>query len=567
MFRRGTFIGKKYNSMLVYSLIGWFGYSLNLMLDSLISGLLFGEEMLAAVAIINPLIGIISFFSYAICPGFSVLFAQAVGQFDRKHASDIAGQSLVITTATSFVVALALFAIKEPFLVFFECTGDIYASASSYYNWTIAIALSVPLFANISCFVTSDGDGKIMACATISQVVINVILSIVLSKPFGVGGLAMATAIATFICVLVYYSHLFKKSNTIRFSFHFRWADIKQSIILSLNYCSRSLFVTLLDFILNKAVLVFCGLAFIPAYSIVNFVFAIFELYGAVADSAQGMLSSFLGERNNHAIRLLVRHVLKALCLVGVGLFLLFFFLAPLVPKIYGIVSPDVVSACIRTSRILSLCSIVYGVMYVANMNYTAIEHPYLSILSAFLCELFGPLLSILLGKRFGFDGIAWGITIGEYIGLGLFLLILRMRFGKKGFPLYLPESEEEILSFDSTVTDDTIVSLRNQVLHEMDKRQFTNAKAGLLVEELLTRIRDRNPGKAVLTELTLFFSDNRMRLIVRDNGVIFDYINEDNQADSLNAYVLSSILSKIQSKNYIVTTSFNRNGFIFTKD
>ena len=97
----------------------------------------------------------------------------------------------------------------------------------------------------------------------------------------------------------------------------------------------------------------------------------------------------------------------------------------------------------------------------------------------------------------------------------------------------------------------------------EFDKHGYEVEHLELLIEELYTRIYEKNPGKTVCSECALLFGENHVRIIVRDNGVIFNFIDENNSIESMNAYVLNSLLEKTKEKEYLITTSFNRNGFL----
>ncbi|MBQ0041496.1 MAG: hypothetical protein KBS56_05650 [Clostridiales bacterium] len=64
-----------------------------------------------------------------------------------------------------------------------------------------------------------------------------------------------------------------------------------------------------------------------------------------------------------------------------------------------------------------------------------------------------------------------------------------------------------------------------------------------------------------------MLFGPNHVRIIVRDNGVIFNFVDENNAVESMNAYVLNSLLERTKDKEYLITTSLNRNGFVFDKE
>lgn len=76
----------------------------------------------------------------------------------------------------------------------------------------------------------------------------------------------------------------------------------------------------------------------------------------------------------------------------------------------------------------------------------------------------------------------------------------------------------------------------------------------------------EKNHGKRVLSECTMLFGADQVRVIIRDNGVLFNFIDKNNPVESLNAHVLNSILEHTEEKNYVLTAAFNRNGFVFEK-
>ena len=122
--------------------------------------------------------------------------------------------------------------------------------------------------------------------------------------------------------------------------------------------------------------------------------------------------------------------------------------------------------------------------------------------------------------------------------------------------------------------TTNASLTMRIQTMNEeLEKIQIENKTLNyeienleILIEELYTRIYEKNPGKKVCSECALLFGPDHVRIIVRDNGVIFNFVDENNSVESLNAHVLNSLLERTEDKQYLITTSFNRNGFVFEK-
>ena len=90
---------------------------------------------------------------------------------------------------------------------------------------------------------------------------------------------------------------------------------------------------------------------------------------------------------------------------------------------------------------------------------------------------------------------------------------------------------------------------------------------ASLATEELLTVIHDINPNQKVRAELTLDFpEEDTVRLIIRDDGEIFDFSTAASDVNSLSAFVLVR-LTRGCERNGMATTGSNRSVLIFKND
>ena len=68
MLKQGTFINKRFNTLLLGCFWGNLAYTINLMTDSIISGNVLGEVSLQAVSIVYPLFSVVYVFAYLIAP-------------------------------------------------------------------------------------------------------------------------------------------------------------------------------------------------------------------------------------------------------------------------------------------------------------------------------------------------------------------------------------------------------------------------------------------------------------------------------------------------------------------
>lgn len=567
MLKRGSFIKNKYRKLMACNLLTWGSYGLNVMIDALVGGNQLGETALTAVSIVSPILSVILFCSDLFEQGFSYMFGKRIGEFDDEGATNVASLDILSEVAISAIMIIILVVLKNPFLVFFECTGELYQQASIYYNWMLVLVAICPVSIALSRLIVTDGDGLFSMAGSVAQIVLNILLSVTLCRKFGIAGLGMATCVSTLASILFYCCHFFLKTNSIHFKLYWSWKDLKEAFVLSFSCSLDFIFIAVVDAAINKVILVTSGMSMVPAYSAINLALNMFFIFGAPFDSCIGFFTTYLGEKNNYGINNTMRMGAKGIIHIGIIMTLICFFGAPFIPKIYGMTTPDVATASIQAMRIMSISAIPFGFAFVWSMLYPALNKPMFGLFVAALYDLFCPLLlSVPLAFFYGFNGVAVGMSLSSFLVVILFVLFVRKKYGKEGFPLYLEDYNEEVVAFDIRVNENEIVLLRDKVVAELTQHGYYIDNIGLLIEELYTRIMEKNKNKKILSECTLLFGEDQVRIIIRDNGIIFNFVDENNAVESLNSHVLDCLLEHTEEKNYILTTSFNRNGFNFKK-
>ena len=568
MLKQGTFINKKYNKLMLGSIWGGLAYGINLMTDSIISGNTLGEVSLQAVSIVFPLFSVIYFFTYLISPGAGVIFGKLIGEFNKAESSRVAGTTLVVAIISGVFLATGLWFLKMPFLRYYDCTGKLLQEASQYYNWLILYAVLSCVAGSLHYLTVTDGEAALVSAANTSDITANVVLSIVLSTRYGIAGLGMATCIGQVFSVIFYSLHFLRKTNNVEFHLCLDFKYVKRAIYLGFSYYMYYIFLAVVDIVLNKIIIMTSGVELLPAYAVVNLVFGVCEIYETLTNSSLGLVTCFVGERNSHDLNLLLRKVWQTMLIMAIGLWAFFFFGAPLIPQIFGLETASTINAAIVTSRIMSFTTVGFGVSFVIGGILYAIEKLFLSCFNSFLNDAAMPLLcSLVLGSIWGFTGISIGMALSPYLAVATYSVVMLSFKGRKGFPFYFKTNEnEEGVSYDFYVTKESVPEIRDWVYHQVLEHDFHIENLEILVEEFYTRVLEKNPVQRVLSECTLLFTEKQVRIIVRDNGVIFNFVDENNAVESMNAYVLNSLLERTKDKEYLITTSFNRNGFVFEK-
>ena len=162
---------------------------------------------------------------------------------------------------------------------------------------------------------------------------------------------------------------------------------------------------------------------------------------------------------------------------------------------------------------------------------------------------------------------MVWGFVLNYYlidIGFGLFV---RKRFGKDKFPFILPDASGNIYEYEFAVTDEEIAEVQKRAADVLRTEKIpddVSEKVQLMIEESFQLIKSKNEGRKVLASCTLFADGNKLTLVMKDDGVVFDITDPDNKIKSLRDYVVSCLMTGDFISSNITSVSFNKNVFVW---
>ncbi len=259
-----------------------------------------------------------------------------------------------------------------------------------------------------------------------------------------------------------------------------------------------------------------------------------------------------------------VRTVMGAAMKVAViegALFMAFFGLFPeLVAGMVGIREPELVRQAAVAIRCMCGGFVALAFAGLFNSYYMFVERPALAGAVTFLCYLVMPVACIAARSIFGITGVWLGMGAGPFAGLLMTSAIVMSTAGLRAFPLLLPGGRDEKTHvFNLRLTDAEIVETSRRI----GAMPGVPMRAALMAEEVFMAVKDRNRGRTVLGEATLDLNDG-VRLVLRDDGEIFDITDADQQISSLRTFLVASIMERQSGRLNLVTTGFNRNVFQF---
>ena len=562
------FSTEKFKSFLLAGTFTAFIGYVNRLSDSVIIGHVIGEDALAGLNMVTPVLSVVTFFAFVIALGTSTNYSIWLGRIDRRRARGFFMQGLWLALLVGGALALAMFFGGD--LYFSSLNGSEYVEmyARQYLDWAWPIGLTECLMMLLAVFCCADGDIRLCSIVYGCVFAVNVIASCsAVRLGMGASGCALGTVIAETLGILALCGHFFRKVNTFRPVRHFSFVDSYYVFRASFGDAAAFLCDAVLFFVLNRLVIAKFDSDMLPVAGVAIVVWSFLEIFNGVGVAVQPLVTTYWGERNTRAIRKVMQAAIIAAA--AEGLLLAALFLVGRGSVVIGLLGvegldyPELLDSVRNCVLLLSGGFLPLALAGLFNSYFLFIERPWISLYTTVLSYLVMPVTCVFVGAQFGLNGVWAGLGIGPLLGVLTMAAAMLLKRGRHGFPMLLPRRREaKIRMFDLVLTEPEIVRVSKAVAEALP--ESVAQRAALMVEEVFMIVRERNPNrKKLLGEVTLDFNDGIL-MTLRDDGVIFDITDADAKVSSLRSYLVASVMERHRDRINLVTAGFNRNVFRF---
>ena len=535
--------------------------------DSVIIGHVIGEDALAGLNMVTPILSALTFVSYLIAMGTATNYSIWMGRINRVRARQFFMQGLWMTLAVG--IALGLFMLLGKDFYFATLNGSEYVEmyARQYLDWAWPIGLTEGLLLLLAVFCCADGDIRFCSIVYGGVFVLNIAFSYgAVRLGMGASGCALGTVVSEALGILCLCGHFFRDVNTFVPVRHFSLKDFCAIVRASFGDAAAFLCDAVLFFVLCKLVIVRFDSDMLPVASVAIVVWSFLEIFNGIGVAVQPLVTVYWGERNTRAIRKVMQSAMVSAAVEGLFLALLFFLFPELVIWLVGVEGvdcPEILGATRDCVKLLCGGFLPLAFAGLFNSYFLFIERPWISLETTLVCYLAMPGLGVFVGASFGLDGVWLGLALGPLLGVLLMALAILLKRGRHGFPMLLPRAREpKIRMFDLVLTEGEIVRVSKAVGDILPAD--VAPRAALMVEEVFMTVRERNPNrKRLLGEVTVDMNDGIL-MTLRDDGVIFDITDVDAKVTSLRTFLVASVMESHRERINLVTSGFNRNVFRF---
>lgn len=565
-------IRKKYFSMLAGATFSSIINALLIIVDSIICGLMLGEDAVTAIGIVSPIYNLGVFIAMILSLGIPILYSREVGNFRRKEADRVFGTGLLTTIIGGILIFALMTVFRDAYLQQYDPSEELLLLSRDYFRWIRFELLLMPVAEVMYEMVFNDGDEVCTLIVSIVETGSNIILSVLFCRIMGIGGVALASFIAVCLRLLICMTHLLKKSNTLRLNLYFAPSVFLQSCTLSLDDASSYLSLAAFAAVLDKFVAWRFGSDMLIMAALILTIQELALVFDGVGEAISPIITIYLSEDCYAGVRKVGKLAFKTAMIEGIALTVILIVSSGWIPVLLGITDPALRYIASRGIILMSFGMIGISFMYLLASYYLLLDEILLSVSLSILSDAISPILFMLIGGMlFGIPGVFMGISVGSLMACFIALLFVSLRYGRENLPLMLADNEQGVKSyvFDLEIDPEGVVKARDraeQILFENNIDKKTVLHSMLLIEEILMLIYDKGGEEKANGECVITVFPESISVIIRNDGEELDVADDgEMRVASLRSYILPTLINKWaqgEKQKHMMGVSFNRDGF-----
>ncbi len=533
-----TVISERFKSVFVASFASMTISYVLMLTDNVVAGQFVGDEAVAAMTLVSPIMTLVFFLSYMVADGLAMMFSYAKGKSDQAKANELFSMGMICSIVTGVVVTLILIVFREKILSLWEISPELMSYAVDYYRGLMFVALPCILNIYFYTIYIAEGEENICVKASAAMFVVNVILDILLGYKIGVFGIGIATVVGNLVSFLFHVPYLFAAKCQLRFVKYWNVKEFWQGIFYSWYHSMDTLCLALLPVIFSEFVIFKFGEhELIVVTVIINVLTLLIAFYTGIVDCLQPMVCQYHAEKALRSVRKTMHLGISATIGLTLILIVFAFVLAEFLPGMFGVASEEqLYSDCVWAIRIFMPFTLFLGVTLMLSNYYIYIERLNFGAAIKFL------LLLILPGA--GMFAGTFGLKF-MWLGVGASFIaafVINLLWTRRNVLLMDAQEFRRQFSFDTEARPEKLSELQRALEKYFAKNLVPSKIVAAIVTEIFS-IYAARAGRFQL-EVTIIPAD-RTILIFRDNG----------KPDAPQ----SPLLDKVLSKNYMTSGDENK--------
>jgi Na+-driven multidrug efflux pump len=380
-----------------------------------------GPNGTAAMAVVNPVWGIIVFFGILCGVGGAVLMSKAKGSRDAELACNYFSVALVVMLSITMALWLFFWVFAKDILLFFGAGEYTLGLALGYAKWLIAFFPLFTLSVFFAIFLRNDNAPDLAMAAIIAGAIFNMFGDwfFVFPLKMGIRGAAIATVLGTAIQLSILCSHFFSKKCGLKFrrptNFTRASADILATGFSSglIDLANAALVI-----LFNTSIMKYSDVNALAVYGVICTCASLFQaMFSGVGQAVQPILSINYGAGKISRIDKTMRMAIATVGAMGIILTLAGCLFPKMLVKMFMEATPGVLKIAPGIIGVYFMSFLLMGFNVLATYYFQSVVQTGSSLLIALLRGIvFSGLLLIILPFLFASSGIWWAIPIAELL-------------------------------------------------------------------------------------------------------------------------------------------------------
>lgn len=196
----------------------------SVLIDGIITSRLLGHDAYSAIALFNPLNGLLMLISNALSTGSHVIISRYVGTGDKDKANSVFSLTLLIMAIAASIIIMFWLLFPDVLLrtagVSLEKYPQLYSDMTSYINGFMYGMPLLMIIQVIGPVIVMDGGKKLFTFSAVSMCVFNIAGNLVngLILHGGTFGMGLSTSLAYLLQLGILITHFMKSSRYFEFS-------------------------------------------------------------------------------------------------------------------------------------------------------------------------------------------------------------------------------------------------------------------------------------------------------------------------------------------------------------
>ena len=372
--------------------------------DGLFVGRFIGEDALAAINLIMPIIMIVFGFANLIATGASVRISVLLGEKKREEASLVFTFTLKVIFLLSCVLGVLGYIFAEPFVRFLApgATEQAIAYGITYTRVYAAFAPLMLISHATDNYLRACGKERLSMWIGIGTQSLNIVLDVILIAFLGqgVGAAAFTSCLAMTLSSIIALWLFHKK----RMDLYYTRGKVEKAVFFRIlaNGSSEffsSISMSIMSIVFNFFLLKYGGTTAVAAFSVIMYVdsFVGMFLFG-MADSLQPAISYCYGAGLMDKVKAIFRRIILGAIVLSVASLLFMMFAGQYVAPLF--VRPEdaeLLAVSIIGMKLFSLSYLTGWVDMCFSSYFTALERPARSLLTSFFGTLVFPIAALFI--------------------------------------------------------------------------------------------------------------------------------------------------------------------------